>query len=422
MNMQKIFSIYKKPILALLLLALTLFSFSCAASPGQSPSVIPSVSTTPSPTVIPPTVSASPSLIPTATTSASPSPSASAAAVPTPTAPAVTGSPIAGNWTPPALSQAALPVDLSDIVAKVLPSVVSINVEVSSTNFLGQPTTQQGAGSGWVIDANGLIVTNNHVIEGAQNVTVSLNDGRIFSAQQISADPVTDLAVVKINATGLPTVTVGDSGKLKQGMMAIAIGNALGEGLSVTAGWISRLNVSLTIPASATSSNSTLFDLIAFSTPINPGNSGGPLIDSLGEAVGITNIKLVASGVENVGYAISTKSALPILQQLIQNGKVTRPYLGVSLQDVDATVARMYNLGVNQGALIVNIGPNSPAAQAGLKVGDVIVNFGNTAVNSAADAVQAILSSQIGQQVNITYYRGNAKSTVTATLVQNPNP
>jgi serine protease Do len=144
-----------------------------------------------------------------------------------------------------------------------------------------------------VLNKNIFLLNFNHVIEGAQNFTVRMNDGRIFPAQQISADPVTDLAVVKINATGLPSVTVGDSGKLKQGMMAIAIGNALGEGLSVTAGWISRLDVSLTIPASATSSNSTLFDLIAFSTPINPGNSGGPLIDSMGE--------VVASGVENVG-------------------------------------------------------------------------------------------------------------------------
>lgn len=188
-----------------------------------------------------------------------------------PTAVTPTATPIVPNWTPPALSETTLPADLSGIVSKVLPSVTSINVSVSTTNIFGQSTTQQGAGSGWVIDSNGLIVTNNHVIQGAQNVTVSLSDGRVFPAQQISADAVSDLAVIKINATGLPMVTIGDSSKLLVGNMAIAIGNALGQGLSMTAGWVSRLNVSLTIPATTSQPGATLFDLIEVSTPINPG-------------------------------------------------------------------------------------------------------------------------------------------------------
>jgi serine protease Do len=399
--MKKCFKMdYTKIVLAFTLVVLVALALSCAALdqvPGQA------------------TATASPSSTPTATASATPT----ATAVPSVTA---TASPIIPTWTPPPLSQAALPADLSDIVARVLPSVVSINVEVTSTNFMGQSTTQQGAGSGWIIDASGLIVTNNHVVEGAQNITVSLNDGRVLPAQQISADPVSDLAVIKINATGLTVATIGDSSKLKPGMMVIAIGNALGQGISVTAGWVSRLGVSLSVPASATTSAATLFDLVEVSTPINPGNSGGPLVDTLGEVVGITNVKLVQTGVENVGYAISTISARPILQQLVQTGSVVRPYLGVSVQDVDPTIASIYGLAVTQGAIITRVDPGGPASQAGLQPGDVIVAIDNTTVASAADAVQAILNGQIGQPVTVTYYRGSSHLTATATLVQNPNP
>jgi serine protease Do len=138
--------------------------------------------------------------------------------------------------------------------------------------------------------------------------------------------------------------------------------------------------------------------------------------------VGVTNAKLVATGVENVGYAISSKTAMPVIQQLVQTGQVVRPYLGVAVQDVDPTIASIYGLAVTQGALIAQVDPSGPAAQAGLKAGDVIVNINNTNITSAADALQAILSGKIGQQVTITYYRGNTKTTAQATLVQNPNP
>ena len=395
-----------------ILVVSAVISISCGAAPAQSPSLIPPTISA-APTQIPPSASASVSLAPTASASAAATAGATTSAT-------ISTSAIQPNWTSPALSGAKLPEDLSGIVAKVLPSVASINVSVSATNIFGRPTTQQGAGSGWVIDSNGLIVTNNHVVQGASNVTVSLNDGRVFTAQQITADAVSDLAVIKINATGLPAVTLGDSSKLQVGMMSIAIGNALGQGLTMTAGWVSRLGVSLSVPATSTEPGATLFDLIEVSTPINPGNSGGPLIDSLGEVVGITNAKLVATGVENVGYAISIKTALPVIQQLIQTGKVSRPYLGVGLQDVTAQIASIYGLAVKAGALVTQVDPASPAAGAGLAAGDVIVTMNNTNITSAADAVQVILSSKIGQQISITYYRGSNKSTVQTTLVQNP--
>ncbi len=215
---------------------------------------------------------------------------------------------------------------------------------------------------------------------------------------------------------------LGDSSKLQQGMMVIAIGNALGQGISVTAGYISRLGVSLAIPASVTEQEVNLFDLIETSAPINPGNSGGPLIDMLGEVVGITNAKLVENGVESVGYAISTRTALPIIQQLIQKGYVNRPYLGAGFQDINPALAAIYGLAMTQGALINQVDSGSPADQAGLEVGDIIVSINNTTVTSAADATQALFSSKIGQQISITYYRGNTKNTIQVTLVQTPNP
>lgn len=433
--------ISQKSMLVFILIALIFFSISCSVVTSQtSTSTSPTTSTAAtsniipttaaSATLLPPTVSASPTpILPSVSASPSlmPPASASSAAIATPsaaptTSATVTGSSIIPSWTPPAMSGASLPADLSGIVAKVLPSVASINVSVSTTDIFGRPTTQQGAGSGWIIDSNGLIVTNDHVVQGAQDITVSLNDGRVFPAQQIAADSTSDLAVIKINATGLPVVTIGDSSKLQVGMTAIAIGNALGQGLSMTAGWVSRLGVSITASSSASTAGTTLFDLIEVSTPINPGNSGGPLIDSLGEVVGITNAKLVASGVENVGYAISIKTALPIIQQLVQTGKVTRPYLGVSLQDVTPQIATIYGLAVSQGALITRVDPTGPASHAGIQAGDVITGIDNTTINAAADAVQTIQAAKIGQQITITYYRGNNQAAAKAVLIQNPNP
>jgi S1-C subfamily serine protease len=156
--------------------------------------------------------------------------------------------------------------------------------------------------------------------------------------------------------------------------------------------------------------------------PINPGNSGGPLIDMEGEVVGITNVKLVATGVENVGYAISSRTAMPIIQQLVQTGTVTWPYLGISALDITPTLASIYDLPVTQGALITDIDPTGPASEAGLEPGDIIVNIDGSPITSGADAVQAILNSEIGQQITITYYRDTTQATTQATLIQNPNP
>jgi serine protease Do len=162
--------------------------------------------------------------------------------------------------------------------------------------------------------------------------------------------------------------------------------------------------------------------MIQTSAPINPGNSGGPLVNLAGEVVGITSAKLAALGVEGMGYAISTKTALPIIEALVKNGYVVRPYLGVNLQTVNAYTVLRYNLAVSSGAFISIIITGTPADAAGLKVGDVIVNFNGKDTKTADDALSAIHSAKVGQTVDITYWRGSSQYTTQATLIESPPP
>jgi serine protease Do len=197
----------------------------------------------------------------------------------------------------------------ANLITIVQPCVVEINV--TATVFTGRRTVQQqGAGSGWIIDANGTIVTNDHVVTGATTITVTTSDGNTFPATVINEDPVADLALIKINATTqLPAMKIGDASKLRSGDWVLAIGNPLGEGIIVTQGIVSRMGVS--VPYSSTQ---TYNDMIETTAPINPGNSGGPLINMAGEVVGITT--LGASGYQGMGYAISMVDAVPVIQKL----------------------------------------------------------------------------------------------------------
>jgi serine protease Do len=320
--------------------------------------------------------------------------------------------PIDPNWTPPTLNNPPLDVAWSPVVARVRPSVVAINVKVVSLGV-----TEEVAGSGWVIDANGLIVTNNHVISEAQVITISLDDGRAFTAKQVAADPTSDLAVIKVESSDLPAATIGDSSELKPGMAVAAIGNALGEGTSMTGGWVSRLGVSVAI-----SNNEMLYDLIETDAAINPGNSGGPLVDSAGDVIGITNAKLVGSSIEGVGYAISINSALPVIQELINRGYVIRPWLGAALQTVTLATQFLYQLSVDQGARITSVSANGPASKAGLEIGDVIIGIDGKDVTSSSDVTQEIATKQIGDKVSIDYLRGNSQYNAEVTLEASPPP
>jgi serine protease Do len=335
------------------------------------------------------------------------------------TVPAVPPTPINPAFNPPSFGtdnvSSAVP-DFAEIIAGVRPSVVSINTVMEGTNIFGGSFTQEGAGSGWVIDSSGLIVTNNHVVAGATSISVTLEDGRNFSAGTVRADSVSDLAVIKIDAQNLPpALKVGDSSKLMVGNWVIAIGNSLGEGISATKGIVSALNVSV-----STDQGETLYDLIQTDAAINPGNSGGPLVNMAGEVIGINSIKVAQVGVEGMGYAISSKVAIPIINELITNGYVARPWMGVALYTVDQTAVRQLKLSVDKGVLLTQVVDGGPAFKAGLRQYDVITRIEGQDVVTRDDLVKAILSYQVGQTVQITYWRGNNQATTMITLGQAP--
>jgi serine protease Do len=221
-----------------------------------------------------------------------------------------------GNTTsPPTATQGGTLVSLpsfSNLISVVEHSVVAINTEtVVNTGFAQQ--TVQGAGSGWVFDESGVIVTNNHVIEGAKSITVVMSDGTTYTPVSVKSDTTNDLAVLIINAGKLPALKTADTTQLNVGDWVVAVGNALGQGISANNGIVSRLGVNVQLSATE-----TYMDLIETNAAINPGNSGGPLVNLAGEVVGITSLKMSAAGIEGMGYAINIKNALPVIQQLLQ--------------------------------------------------------------------------------------------------------
>src|SRR3990172_2461792 len=210
-----------------------------------------------------------------------------------PSSPAV-ATPVNGGVVPtPLIPSAATPAQplpsVADVVAKVKPSVVAINTEVAALDFFNRPSSQKGAGSGWIIREDGLIITNNHVVEGAKTISVTLDDGRTFPVdlKTVATDRLTDLAVLKIDATNLPAAQVGDSSKMRVGDWVVAIGNALGEGTRATQGIISRQNALVEVD-----NTQTLYGLIETDAAINPGNSGGPLVHMSGQVIGINSAQL----------------------------------------------------------------------------------------------------------------------------------
>jgi serine protease Do len=288
-----------------------------------------------------------------------------------------------------------------EVVEKAKPSVVVIETNI-------------GAGSGWVIDNDGIIVTNYHVIEDATDIRVIINDGNVFTAESVSSDPLTDIAIIYIDTQNLPASDIADSSQLKVGQPVAAIGNALGRGISLKGGWISRLDVTISVD------DRTLYGLIETDAHINEGNSGGPLVNMAGEVIGITSVKLIDIGVEGVGYAISMKTALPVINELIGTGFVVRPFLGVQGITVDYTVIDFFNLEVDSGFLITSIIPNFPAEQAGLEEEDVITAINDIEINSIEELVETIRLQEVGQEIKITYWRGDSQHITHATLVEMP--
>jgi serine protease Do len=286
------------------------------------------------------------------------------------------------------------------------PAVVGITNKAYVRDFLNrQILVEQGSGSGVIISADGYIVTNNHVVENAQELSVSLADGRTFTGRRVGADPVTDLAVVKIDATGLPAAVLGDSDSLLVGEPAIAIGSPLGNEFrgSVTAGVISALNRSIEI-------GERRFKLIQTDAAINPGNSGGALVNADGLVVGISSAKLAAAGVEGMGFAIPVNTARPIIQSLIDKGKVVRAYLGVGILDKASAARYGYQLNVDKGVYVAGVQPGGPAAKAGLREGDLILAIAGKETNTVADLRAVVDAQPVGSRADVTVSRNGQSS------------
>lgn len=300
---------------------------------------------------------------------------------------------------------------------KVGPAVVGITNKALVRDYFNRTQlVEQGSGSGVIYSKDGLIATNNHVVEGAQEIVVSLPDGKTYTGKVLGTDPTTDLAVVKIDANeDLPVAEFGDSDSLMVGEPAIAIGNPLGMEFrgSVTAGVISALNRSIDM-------GERKFKLIQTDAAINPGNSGGALVNADGQVIGINSAKIAATGVEGIGFAIPINEAKPILKELAEKGRVVRPYLGVSLLDKNLAQRLGFDLDLRGGLFVVKLFQNGPAYRGGIRPNDIIVKFNGTKVDTVADLREALGKCQVGQQVPVTILRGDEEVTKTVTLTEMP--
>jgi S1-C subfamily serine protease len=270
-----------------------------------------------------------------------------------------------------------------------------------------QERTQRGSGSGFILSQDGKILTNAHVVAGADTVTVTLKDGRSFQGKVMGSDPATDVAVIKIDEKNLPTVTLGDSDRLQPGEWAIAIGNPLGLDNTVTTGIIS---------ATGRSSNQIgvadkRVNFIQTDAAINPGNSGGPLINANGNVIGMNTA--IIRNAQGLGFAIPINQAKQIADQLIAKGSVDHPYLGIQMTALDPEIIKQFenssgqNIKADRGILIVRVLPASPADQGGLKAGDVIQKIGDRAVTDAAQVQEMVARLGIGDELPLTVQRNN---------------
>ena len=317
-----------------------------------------------------------------------------------------------------------------DAAAKVGPAVVQITVTGTSTDPLGGTIPETGVGSGVIYDSHGWILTNRHVVTDANGqivskLTVALKDGQKIDGTVYGVDTLTDLAIVKIDASGLTAAPIGSSSDLKVGQLAVAIGSPLGTySNSVTSGIISATGRSITLDNGARLSN-----LIQTDAAINPGNSGGPLIDAAGEVIGINTA--IASNSNGIGFAIPIDIARPIMQQALAGQKLARPYIGVRFVSIDYQVKQAQKLPVAEGALVgpgqdangqplPAVDPSSPAAKAGIKDGDIITAVGGQVIDTSHPLDAVISQFAPGQTVTIDILRGTARISVQVTLGTRP--
>lgn len=306
------------------------------------------------------------------------------------------------------------------VAEKVLPSIVGIEVEFPVTSsFYKMTSTSTSSGSGIIISKDGYILTNNHIVTSssssfyyslgeASSVKVYLyEDETPYEAKIVGNDEKTDLAVLKIEKGNLTPAELGDSDSIKVGEFAMAIGNPIGLQSSVTCGVISALNRNI-------KTSDATYNVIQTDAAINSGNSGGALVNSEGKVIGINTLKVSSTGVEGIGFAIPINSTKDIYAQLIESGKVKRPYIGITGQTINEETAKKHNLVV--GVYIRDVSTFSPAEKAGLKIGDVITSIDNKQISTIDELTNIISSHKIGDTVTISYYRNGNTTNVNITL------
>jgi len=326
---------------------------------------------------------------------------------------------------PTAISQTRVTVSeesaIIDVVKKVGPAVVTVvNTLPPQMGFFGR-TQPEARGSGVIVDRSGYIITNNHVVEGSQALSVIMADGTKKEARLIGADKYSDIAVIKIEGTNLPTAELGDSSNLQPGQIVVAIGSALGDFRNtVTMGVVSGLNRTLD-----TGEGYNIENLIQTDAAINHGNSGGPLCNTAAQVIGINTAIIRGSGMtgdvaEGIGFAIPSDTVRTVADQLVRAGRVVRPYLGVTSVAITPQVASYYDLQIKDGILITQVSRGTPAEKAGLKTGDVILKIGNAVVNADNPLTNVLWRHKPGETVRLTINRAGQETVVSVTLAERP--
>jgi S1-C subfamily serine protease len=307
------------------------------------------------------------------------------------------------------------------VASQVGPSVVQINVEATQNTPFG-PQSEEGVGSGVIYRNDGYIITNNHVVEGASEVSVAFADGTTERAEVVGRDPDTEIAVIRVDRNDLPAASFNESEDLVVGQLAVAIGSPSGFESTVSAGVISGLGREFPKEFTGGRLERSLVDLIQTDAAISPGNSGGALVNRDGEIIGINVAYLppAETGAVNIGFAVPSDTAVSVADQLIETGEVSSPYLGIFTTDLSPEDAERFDLPVDSGAIVREVEPGSAADRAGVISGDIIVALGDAPIEGSGDLLGALRDYQPGDTVDLTVVRNGDEQTLEVTLGERP--